>query len=67
MNEKVFKEFCEDCGCPLDVCCKPKKPVVEVEWLEKWVEEHKFRSGQVTDLILGLELITDVKNQVAKK
>ena len=37
MDEKVWREFCEDCGCPLEVCCKPKKPVVLVEWLE---EEH---------------------------
>ncbi len=41
MDEKVWKEFCEDCGCPLDICCKPKKPVVSVEWLEKWCKEHK--------------------------
>jgi len=29
---------CEDCGCPLEICCKPKKPVVSVEELEKEVK-----------------------------
>ena len=27
MSEKVWREFCEDCGCPLEICCKPKVPV----------------------------------------
>ena len=34
-SEKVWREFCEDCGCPLDICCKPKEPVVSVQRKQK--------------------------------
>ena len=38
---------CEDCGCPLEVCCKPKKPVrlasesVDLKWLKDWCKNNK--------------------------
>jgi len=41
MNEKVFKEYCEDCGCPLDICCKPKVPVVSLQALKEWCMKEK--------------------------
>ena len=37
MSEKVFKEYCEDCGCPLDICCKPQQPVVSLQAIRKKV------------------------------
>jgi len=45
MSEKVFKEYCEDCGCPLDICCKPKTPVrlasesVDLKALKEWLNK----------------------------
>jgi hypothetical protein len=35
-------EYCEDCGCPLGVCCKTKTPVVGLAELKKYCEENKF-------------------------
>ncbi len=40
MSEKVVKEHCEDCGCPLDICCKPKEPVVSAEELEEYIDSN---------------------------
>ena len=42
MSEKVFKEYCEDCGCPLDICCKPQQPVVSLQAIKKWIKKNKF-------------------------
>jgi len=47
MSEKVWREFCEDCGCPLDICCKPKKPVrlasesVDLKALKEYCKTHE--------------------------
>ena len=40
---------CEDCGCPLEICCKPKKPVVEVEVLEN------FCKGRIEEIKEGVK------------
>jgi len=64
-SEKVWREFCEDCGCPLEVCCKPKKPVVEVEWLKFQITciKHDY-----SNIETGFnELLKDIENRVAKK
>ena len=52
--------FCKNCGCPLEVCCKPKTPVVSVEWLEKWVKENGWnemdcnpKTGLLQNMLLG--------------
>ena len=45
-SEKVWREFCKDCGCPLEICCKPKKPVISVEEIEEaisFIEKTKFK------------------------
>jgi hypothetical protein len=69
MSEKVLgfngKGVKEVLCLGADNKCKELKlvPVVSVEWLEEWVEEHKFRDKQVTDLILGLELLSAVHRQ----
>ena len=56
---------CEDCGCPLEVCCKPKEPVVEVEWLKFQITciKHDY-----SNIETGFnELLKDIENQVVKK
>ena len=61
---------CEDCGCPLEVCCKPKKPVVEVEWLEKYCKENKLcvlNGNKDFETIFIDKLLEAIKNQVSKK
>ena len=64
MSEKVWREFCKDCGCPLEICCKPKKPVVEVEWLEKWCEKNYWNTAD--DEILN-DLLETVRKQAKVK
>ena len=46
MSVKKFEEYCENCGCPLDICCKPKQPVVSLQELKEefvnlkdWINE----------------------------
>jgi len=76
MSEKVFKEFCEDCGCPLEVCCKPKTSGISIKWLEteikrlKKAPKKKNRNMAEDGFILGLNiLMLEARKQakVAKK
>lgn len=41
-------------------------PVVSLEWLEQWVRKHQFSEGQVTDLVLGLELVRAARRQAGE-
>jgi len=82
MIEKVFKEFCEDCGCPLEICCKPKKPVILVEEVLKEINKRiEFYANETTKLVKENDLYWSyvgrwhemiefkeyLKNQVSKK
>ena len=69
MSEKVWKEYCEDCGCPLEICCKPKKPVVEVEQLEKWCNKNKCYPGFVDtkELLSAVHKIANAKIKGCKE
>ena len=70
---------CEDCGCPLDICCKPKKPVrlaSESVDLKKLKEECKSSIAEVSKekqsyaragYILALNNILDWAEKEAKK
>ena len=70
MSEKVWREFCEDCGCPLEICCKPKKPVVSVEELGKIIERKKYMEAHSVgkqEWVINVEhLLSTIQNQVSK-
>jgi len=64
---------CEDCGCPLEVCCKPKKPVVEVEWLNYIIERKKYMESPLVgkqEWVINVENLLSIikkQSQVTKK
>jgi len=39
MSEKDWEEYCKSCGCPIEICCKPKKSFIFIEDLEKEIIE----------------------------
>ena len=71
MSEKVWREFCEDCGCPLEICCKPKVPVrlasesVDLKALKEWCEKNNdyFFKPHHNELIKWAEKEAKKKNE----
>ena len=45
MSVKKFEEYCENCGCPLDICCKPKQPVVSLQAIKKIIKKLERRKN----------------------
>ena len=64
-SKKVFKEYCEDCGCPLEVCCKPKEPVrlasesVDLKKLKEWCKEEMDGMDRTDDFERGVHDILE--------
>ena len=55
MSVKKFEEYCENCGCPLDICCKSKQPVVSLQALRVFVEDFKFKNPEMEGANLALK------------
>ena len=74
-SKKVFKEYCEDCGCPLEVCYKPKEPVrlasesVDLkklkEYRKSYIKDNQYIEGGLVSTILD-DLIEWVEKEVKK-
>jgi len=61
--------YCEDCGCLLEFCCKPKKPVVSFDWLKDFVERKKcmerpWADGSQEYVVKADDLLLAVLEQV---
>ena len=73
MSEKVWREFCEDCGCPLDVCCKPKEPVrlasesVDLKWLRGEIENFYYCNPEMEGANMALKHLLSIAEKEAKK